>query len=75
MRLARSVLDDIAGLEIYAIIGILIFFTFFIFLVIWVIRMKKRKVEEYSRMPLESDEDDDFSGTEDETDIEKTNNK
>lgn len=75
MRLARSVLENIAGLEVYAIIGILIFFTFFISLVIWVIRMRKQKVEEYSRMPLASDADDDFSGNEEEIDIEKTNQK
>lgn len=75
MRLARSVLENIAGLEIFAIIGIIIFFTFFIFLVFWVIRMRKQKVEEYSRLPLASDEDDVYSETNDEIDIEETNNK
>lgn len=75
MRLARSVLENIAGLEVYAIIGILIFFSFFIFLVIWVIRMRKQKVEEYGRMPLAIDEDNDFSGNKEEIDIEKTNQK
>jgi cytochrome c oxidase cbb3-type subunit IV len=72
MRLARSVLDSITGLEIYAIIGILIFFTFFIGLIIWVIRMKKKKVEEYSRIPLKDEEDDEDEVTDDKKDFDQT---
>lgn len=72
MRLARSVLDSITGLEIYAIIGILIFFTFFIGLIIWVIRMKKKKVDEYSRIPLKDEEDDEDEVTDDKKDFDQT---
>jgi cytochrome c oxidase cbb3-type subunit IV len=73
MRLARSVLNEITGMEIFATIGILIFFTFFIVLIIWVVRMRKRKIEEYSRMPLANDEDDAFSETAEKTDNEQSN--
>jgi len=58
MRLGRSVLENIAGMEIFAIIGILIFFSFFIGLLIWVIRLKANKVDEFSRMPLEQDDEE-----------------
>lgn len=58
MRIARSVLENVAGLEIFAIIGILIFFSFFVGLLIWVLRMKKSRVDEFSRLPLEEDADD-----------------
>lgn len=58
MRLGRSVLENIAGMEIFAIIGILIFFSFFIGLLIWVIRLKANKVDEFSRLPLEQDDEE-----------------
>lgn len=58
MRIARSVLENVAGLEIFAIIGILIFFSFFVGLIIWVVRMKKSRADEYSRIPLQDDSDD-----------------
>lgn len=74
MRLGRSVLDNIAGLEIYAIIGIVIFFTFFIGLIVWVVSMRSKKVDEYSRLPLTSDEDDAFSGTNDDSESDNTKN-
>jgi cytochrome c oxidase cbb3-type subunit IV len=76
MRLGRSVLDNIGGLDIFAIIGLIIFLSFFIALMIWVIRMKKKKVDEYSRLPLEDDETDPSSDSEsDELEKENTKNK
>ncbi len=74
MRLGRSVLDNIAGLEIYAIIGIVIFFTFFIGLIVWVVSMKSKKVDEYSRLPLASDEDVAVSGTNDDSESDNAKN-
>jgi cytochrome c oxidase cbb3-type subunit IV len=56
MRLARSVLDNATGLDIYAIIGLVIFFSFFIGLIFWVVNLKKSNVEDYSRLPLTEDE-------------------
>lgn len=58
MRLARSVLENATGNDIFAIIGILIFFSFFVGLIWWVIRMKAPKVKEYSRLPLDDGEED-----------------
>jgi cbb3-type cytochrome oxidase subunit 3 len=64
MRLARSVLQNLEGVNIFGIIGFIIFFAFFIFVLTYVIRMKKNKVDEYSKLPLSRDEDDPESETE-----------
>jgi cbb3-type cytochrome oxidase subunit 3 len=56
MRLGRSVLQNLEGTDIFAIIGFIIFFTFFILVIIYVVRLKKTKVDEYSRLPLENDD-------------------
>lgn len=39
--------------EIYALIGFIIFFTFFVVVSILAFRMKKEEVTRYSNMPLE----------------------
>jgi cbb3-type cytochrome oxidase subunit 3 len=46
-------LRNIFHVEIYALIGFIIFFTFFIFVTINAFRMKKEEVEEFSNLPLE----------------------
>lgn len=69
MRLARSVLDNAEGLNIFAYIGMTIFVILFVLLIIYVIRMRKSKVDEYSRLPLEEDE----NGPAQENDLENDN--
>ncbi len=56
MRLARNVLEGVAGLEIFPIIGIVIFLAFFIGLIIYVVKMKKEDVDDFSKMPLTDEE-------------------
>jgi cbb3-type cytochrome oxidase subunit 3 len=46
-------LRNIFHVEIYALIGFIIFFTFFIFVTINAFRMKKEEVEEFSNLPLD----------------------
>ena len=58
MRLARSVLQNLEGTDIFGIIGFIIFFIFFIGVLIYVLKLKKKKVEEYSKLPLSEDEND-----------------
>lgn len=45
-------METIAGVEIYPIITLIIFFTFFIGLGIWVFGYKKEKIKELSQIPL-----------------------
>ncbi|MCB9224760.1 MAG: CcoQ/FixQ family Cbb3-type cytochrome c oxidase assembly chaperone [Crocinitomicaceae bacterium] len=48
-------LTSIDGIEIYPIISFLIFFTFFIGLTLYVVRMKKSRVDEIKNIPLEDE--------------------
>jgi hypothetical protein len=45
-------METIAGVSIYPILSLLIFFTFFVVLGIWVFSYKKEKIEELSHIPL-----------------------
>lgn len=45
-------METIAGVEIYPILSLLIFFVFFVALGFWVFSYKKDKIAELSRMPL-----------------------
>ncbi len=45
-------METIAGVAIYPILSLLIFFLFFVGLSLWVISYKKEKIEEMSQIPL-----------------------
>jgi cytochrome c oxidase cbb3-type subunit IV len=45
-------METIAGVAIYPILSLLIFFAFFVGLAIWVFSYKKEKIAEFSQMPL-----------------------
>ncbi|TDN96259.1 CcoQ/FixQ family Cbb3-type cytochrome c oxidase assembly chaperone [Sunxiuqinia elliptica] len=48
-------LQSIIGVELYAIVGFLIFFVFFILVTIHTIRMDKSRVKRLSEIPLDDD--------------------
>jgi len=58
MGTAKSVIQNLQGTDIFAIIGIILFLTFFIIVLIRVLRMKRAMVVEYSRIPLETDNEE-----------------
>ncbi len=45
-------METIAGVDIYPILSLLIFFIFFVVLTIWVLSYKKEKIQELSNLPL-----------------------
>ncbi|MFM2010751.1 MAG: hypothetical protein RLZZ479_1142 [Bacteroidota bacterium] len=45
-------METIAGVAIYPILSLLIFFLFFVGLALWVFSYKKEKIEELSQIPL-----------------------
>ncbi|MGO4819361.1 CcoQ/FixQ family Cbb3-type cytochrome c oxidase assembly chaperone [Flavobacterium sp. W22_SRS_FP1] len=45
-------METIAGVEIYPILSLLIFFSFFVGLGIWVACYKKEKINELSQIPF-----------------------
>lgn len=52
LRFVKHHMETIAGVEIYPLVSFLIFFTFFIGLIAYVILMKKRYIEELENLPL-----------------------
>jgi cbb3-type cytochrome oxidase subunit 3 len=63
MKIVIDTLSKIEGIEIYPIISLLIFFTFFVGVGYLVYRTPKSVVDEMSRMPL--DDNDGFSSNDD----------
>lgn len=57
MKIVTKVLEGVADIQIFPIIGLIIFFTLFVALIIHVARMSREEVEEYSHLPLEDDND------------------
>jgi hypothetical protein len=50
-------METIAGVAIYPILSLLIFFTFFIVLGIWVFSYKKDTINELSQIPFKENEE------------------
>jgi len=57
MKIVINQLEQISGVEIYPIISLLIFFTFFLLVTYMVIKTDKKEIEEISQMPLDSNDD------------------
>lgn len=56
MKIVTKVLEGVADIQIFPIIGLIIFFLLFIALVIHVARLSREEVEEYSNLPLDHDD-------------------
>ncbi len=52
LKFIKHNLETIAGVEIYPILSLSIFFTFFLVLFIWVFTYKQEKIKELSELPL-----------------------
>ena len=55
LKFINQHMATIAGIEIFPIISLLIFFTFFVGLGLWVFSYKKDTIRVLSAMPLEED--------------------
>ena len=49
--------EQIDGIEIFPMIALFVFITFFLGLLIWVIKANKKYIKEMSELPLEDDKD------------------
>ncbi len=54
-----QILSHIAEIELFPIIGLIIFFTFFVAVVIWAIRLDNGVVDHMKELPLEEDAPED----------------
>ena len=58
LKFVKNYMDSMEGIEIYPIISLLIFFTFFVVLFWWVITAKKDYINTVSNLPLENQNQD-----------------
>lgn len=55
LKFIKHNLEGIDGVEIYPIIALLIFFSVFIAMFIFVWRLPKKRIDEISQLPLDND--------------------
>ena len=55
LKYIKGHMDSIQGIELYPIITLIIFFSFFTLLFFWVLTSKKKYIEEVSNIPLQDD--------------------
>ena len=58
LKYIKGHMETIAGIEIYPIISLLIFFIFFAVLFLWVFTAKKDYIKTVSNLPLDNQNDD-----------------
>lgn len=56
LKFVKHNLESIAGVEIYPILSLLIFFIFFVALYTWTYTYKKEKITEMSNIPFSGEE-------------------
>ena len=54
LKFIKHNLEGIDGVEIYPIISLLIFFTVFITMFIFVLKLPKKRIDEISQLPLDN---------------------
>ena len=54
LKFIKGHMESITGIEIYPLISLVIFFTFFVVLFWWVFTSKKEYINKVSNIPLES---------------------
>lgn len=57
LKFIKHHMESIAGIEIFPLISLVIFFVFFVGLLVYVFTADKQKINEISRLPLDSNED------------------
>jgi len=58
LKFVKNHMESITGIEIYPLISLVIFFTFFVLLFWWVITAKKNYIQTVSNLPLDNQNDD-----------------
>lgn len=63
MKIVTNALESIVNIQIYPIIGLVIFLLFFVIMIYRVMRIDKSEIDEISRLPLANDDTDESSST------------
>ncbi|UCH66432.1 MAG: cbb3-type cytochrome c oxidase subunit 3 [Ignavibacterium sp.] len=54
----KEILQSISGIELYAIVAMVIFILFFVGMAIWVIKVDKKYIKRMSELPIEEDKNE-----------------
>jgi cbb3-type cytochrome oxidase subunit 3 len=57
MNIIKEYLADVKGVDIFAIISMVIFILVFVLMVIHTFSLRKADIKEFSKLPLEDDQD------------------
>ena len=57
MKIVTKTLEGIADIQLFPIIGLILFFTMFVVLLYFVSRMTKNQIDEFGQMPLDNHDD------------------
>ena len=58
LKFVKNHMESITGIEIYPIISLLIFFTFFVILFWWVFSAKKDYINRVSNLPFDNNQNE-----------------
>lgn len=58
----RKVLENIAGVEIYPIITLIMFFVFFLLVLGWIFTLNKKYITRMENIPLDNETNTDAGG-------------
>lgn len=60
LKFIKNHMESIAGIEIYPLISLLIFFSFFVLLFWWVFTTKKEYIDRVSKIPFDQPKNDEL---------------
>lgn len=58
----RQILESIAGVEVWPLIALVLFFGTFAAVIVWTIRMRQSDVDHAANLPLETDDEHQLNG-------------
>ncbi len=61
--MVRDVLQSLEGIELYPIISLIIFVSFFAALIIWMIKVDKKYIKKMKNLPLEKEDESENNNT------------
>lgn len=56
LKFIKGHLESMSDVEVYPIISLLIFFSFFVMVTYWVIKARKEYIDEVSHLPLDNND-------------------
>ncbi|MFH6985833.1 cbb3-type cytochrome c oxidase subunit 3 [Marinoscillum sp. 108] len=59
LKFVKHHMETIAGIEVFPLISLIIFFVFFLGLFIYVLRSNRKQIDEISRIPLNINDESD----------------